>query len=158
MFWCPPCMNLGERRLRHVWVKLQTYPIETYRNPADRLCVAGIGSSDFHLADFGFGRLLRLSPLRSNFAECMFTVPTQFESRLYSIFFGRDPFSIGITFYIHHFLYILSKAQHPLYINMVYKWHDLRFIKLYPSIWIFKYLKPLYVEIQCMHSSLTVSN
>ena len=47
-------------------------------------------------------------------------------------FFGRDPFSIGITFYIHHFLYILSKAQHPLYINMVYKWHDLRFIRLYP--------------------------
>ena len=73
-------------------------------------------------------------------------------------FFGRDPFSIGITFYIHHFLYILSKAQHHLYINMVYKWHDLRFIRLYPSIWIFKYLKPLYVEIQCMHSSLTVSN
>ena len=133
-------------------------PIETYRNRADRLCVAGIGSSDFHLADFGFGRLLRLSPLRSNFAECTFTVPTQFESRLYSIFFGRDPFSIGITFYIHHFLYILSKAQHHLYINMVYKWHDLRFIRLYPSIWIFKYLKPLYVEIQCMHSSLTVSN
>ena len=121
--------------------------------------MAGIGSSDFHLADFGFGRLLRLSPLRSNFAECTFTVPTQFESRLYSIFFsGRDPFSIGITFYIHHFLYILSKAQHHLYINMVYKWHDLRFIRLYPSIWIFKYLKPLYVEIQCMHSSLTVSN
>ena len=133
-------------------------PIETYRNPAERLCVAGIGSSDFHLADFGFGRLLRLSPLRSNFAECTFTVPTQFESRLDSIFFGRDPFSIGIKFYIHHFLYILSKAQHPLYINMVYKWHDLRFIRLYPSIWIFKYLKPLYVEIQCMHSSLIVSN
>ena len=87
MFWRPPCMNPGERRLRHVWVKLQTYPIETYRNPADRLCVAGIRSSDFHLADFGFGRLLRLSPLRSNFAECTFTVPTQFESRLYSIFF-----------------------------------------------------------------------
>ena len=73
-------------------------------------------------------------------------------------FFRWDPFSIGITFYIHHFLYILSKAQHHLYINMVYKWHDLRFIRLYPSIWIFKYLKPLYVEIQCMHSSLTVSN
>ena len=73
-------------------------------------------------------------------------------------FSGRDPFSIGIKFYIHHYIYILSKAQHPLYINMVYKWHDLRFIKLYPSIWIFKYLKPLYVEIQCMHSSLTVSN
>ena len=61
-------------------------PIETYRNQADRLCVAGIGSN-FHLTDFGFGRLLRLSPLRSNFAECTFTVPTQFESRLYSIFF-----------------------------------------------------------------------
>ena len=72
--------------------------------------------------------------------------------------FGQDPFSIGIKFYIHHFLYILSKAQHHLYTNMVYKWHDLRFIRLYPSIQIFKYLKPLYVEIQCMHSSLTVSN
>ena len=47
---------------------------------------SGIGSN-FHLADFGFGRLLRLSPLRSNFAECTFTVPTQFESRLYSNFF-----------------------------------------------------------------------
>lgn len=112
MFWRPPCMNPGERRLRHVWVKLQTYPykptpIETYRNPADRLCVAGIGSSDFHLADFGFGRLLRLSPLRSNFAECTFTVPTQFESRLYStIFLGGIHFqlelhSIYIIFYIY---------------------------------------------------------
>ena len=88
--------------------------------------------------------------------ECMFVVPTQFESSLY--FFGQDPFCIRIQIYIHHFLYILSKSQHPLYINMVYKWHDLRFIRLYPSIWIFKYLKPLYVEIQCMHSSLTVSN
>ena len=81
-------------------------PIETYRNPADRLCVAGIGSSDFHLADFGFGRLLRLSPLRSNFAECTFTVPTQFESRLYSLFLGGIHFqlelhSIYIIFYIY---------------------------------------------------------
>ena len=65
--------------------------------------------------------------------ECTFTVPTQFESSLYSIFFGHDPFSIGIKFYIHHFLYVLSKAEHPLYINMVYKWHDLSFIRLYPS-------------------------
>mgnify|MGYP006897131934 CR=1 FL=1 len=48
------------------------------------------------------GRLLRLSPLRSNFAQCTFTVPTQFESRLYSIFFGWDPFSIGKKFYIQH--------------------------------------------------------
>ena len=109
-------------------------PIETYRNPADRLCVAGIGSSDFHLADFGFGRLLRLSLLRSNFAECTFTVPTQFESRLYSIFFGRDPFSIGIKFYIHHFLYILSKAQKRIMLlymyNMIYKYNDLKIIRL----------------------------
>ena len=83
---------------RHVWIRVRggyvTFgwnykptPIETYRNPADRLCVAGIGSGNFHLTDFGFGRLLWLSPLRSNFAECTFTVPTQFESRLYSIFF-----------------------------------------------------------------------
>ena len=118
---------------------------------------SGIGSN-FHLADFGFGRLLRLSPLRSNFAECTFTVPTQFESRLYSIFLGGIHFQLELHSIYIIFLYILSKAQHPLYINMVYKWHDLRFIRLYPSIWIFKYLKPLYVEIQCMHSSLTVSD
>ena len=66
VFWPPPCMSPGERRLRHVWVNYKPTPIETYRNPADRLCVAGIGSSDFHLADFGFGQLLRLSPLHSN--------------------------------------------------------------------------------------------
>ena len=98
--------------------------------------MAGIGSSDFHLADFGFGRLLRLSPLRSNFAQCTFTVPTQFESRLYStIFFGRDPFSIGITFYIHHFFtYILSKAQERILLlymyNMIYKYNDLEILRL----------------------------
>ena len=111
-------------------------PIETYRNPANRLCAAGIGSSDFHLADFGFRRLLRLSPLRSNFAQCTFTVPIQFESHLYStIFFGRDPFSIGITFYIHHFFtYILSKAQQIILLlymyNMIYKYNDLKIIRL----------------------------
>ena len=90
--------------------------------------------------------------------ECTFTMPTQFESSLYSIFVQAGSIFDWNKIYIHLFLYILSKAQHPLYINMVYKWHDLRFIRLYPSIWIFKYLKPLYVEIQCMHSSLTVSN
>ena len=90
--------------------------------------------------------------------ECTFTVPTQFESRLYSIFFGRGSIFDWNKILYTSFLYILSKAQHPLYINMVYKWHDLRFMRLYPSIWIFKFLKPLYVEIQCMHSSLTVSN
>ena len=126
MFWRPPCMNPGERRLRHVWVKLQTYPykptpIETYRNPAYRLCVAGIGSSDFHLADFGFGRLLRLSPLHSNFAESTFTVPTQFGSRLYSNFFsGRIHFqlelhSIYIFFYIYTFK-STTKNSAPLYV------------------------------------------
>ena len=84
--------------------------------------MAGIGSSDFHLVDFGFGWLLRLSPLRSNFAQCTFTVPTQFESRLYStIFFERDPFSIGITFYIYHFLYKLSKAQQRILLLYMYK-------------------------------------
>ena len=82
-------------------------PIKTYRNPVDRLCVAGIGSSNFHLADFGFGRLLRLSLLRSNFAECTFTMPTQFESRLYFIFFSGgihfqlELHSIYIIFYIY---------------------------------------------------------
>ena len=118
-----------------------------------------IGSSDFHLADFGFGRLLRLSPLRSNFCRArvhVYRANSIRKSSLYSIFVRA-----GSILYIT-FLYILSKAQHHLYINMVYKWHDLRFglrfIRLYPSIWIFKYLKPLYVEIQWMHSSLTVSN
>ena len=87
-------------------------------------------------------------------------LPCQHNSNPVCILF----FSGGIHFQLElHsiyiiFLYILSKAQHHLYINMVYKWHDLIFIRLYPSIWIFKYLKPLYVEIQCMHSSLTVSN
>ena len=80
--------------------------------------------------------------------QCRFTVPTQFESSLYSIFVG-----VGSIFDLNKILYtsffiILSKAQHPLYINMVYKWHDLRFIRLYPSIWIFKYLKPLYSRTQ----------
>ena len=86
-------------------------PIETYRNPADRLCVAGIGSSDFHLADFGFGRLLRLSPLRSNFAECTFTVPTQFESRLYSIFFRAGSiFNWNYILYTSFFIYTFKST------------------------------------------------
>ena len=155
-FWRPPCMNMNRGGSRFwqdtlcfgahcVWIRVRggyvTFewnykptPIETYRNWADRLCVAGICSTNFHLADFGFGRLLRLSPLRSNFAECTFTMPTQFESRLYSIFFGRDPFSIGIKFYIHHFLYILSKAQQRILLlymyNMLYKYNDLKIIRL----------------------------
>ena len=79
------------------------------------------------------------------------------KSRLYSIFRAGSIFDWNKILYTS-FLYILSKAQHPLYINMVYKWHNLGFIRLYPSIWIFKYLKPLYVEIQCMHSSLTICN
>ena len=86
-------------------------PIETYRNPADRLCVARIGSSDFHLADFGFGRLLRLSPLRSNFAECTFTVPTQFESRLYSIFFRAGSiFNWNYILYTSFFIYTFKST------------------------------------------------
>ena len=89
--------------------------------------------------------------------ECTFTVPTQFESSLYSIFVRAGSIFDWNKILYTSFLYILSKAQHPLYINMVYKWHDLRFIRLYSSICIFKYLKPLYVEIQCMHPSLTVS-
>ena len=50
------------------------------------------------------------------------------------IFFGRDPFSIGITFYIHHFLYILSKAQQRILLlymyNMIYKYNDLKILRL----------------------------
>ena len=90
-------------------------PIETYRNPADRLCVAGIGSSNFHLADFGFGRLLWLSLLRSNFAECTFTVPTQFESRLYSIFFRAGSiFNWNYILYTS-FFYIYFQKHNTIY-------------------------------------------
>ena len=111
MFWRPPCMNPGERRLCHVWVKLQTDPYRNLKNPAYRLCMAGIGSSDFHLADFGFGRLLRLSPLRSNFAECTFTVPTQFESRLYSIFFRAGSiFNWNYILYTSFFIYTFKST------------------------------------------------
>ena len=48
--------------------EIKPTPIETYINRVDRLWVAGIGSN-FHLADFGFRRLLRLSLLRSNFCR-----------------------------------------------------------------------------------------
>ena len=147
-FWCPPCMNRGgrweailveeklcfgaypvwirggerRRRLCHVWVKLQTYPYQTYRNRADRLCMAGIGSSNFHIADFGLGRLLRLSPLRSNFAGCTFTVPTQFESRLYSTTFFQAGSILNWNYilYIHHFFIYTFKSttknSAPLYV------------------------------------------
>ena len=101
----------------HVWIRVRggyvtiawnykPTPIETYRNPAHRLCMAGIGSSDFHLADFGFGRLLRLSLLRSNFAECTFTVPTQFKSRLYYIYFRAGSiFNWNYILYTSFFIY-----------------------------------------------------
>ena len=109
-------------------------PIETNRNSAEMVCAAGIGSSDFHLADFGFGRLLRLSPLRSIFAKCTFTVPTQFESRLYSIFFRAGSiFNWNYILYTS-FLYILSKAQQRILLlylyNMIYKYNDLEILRL----------------------------
>ena len=94
----------------------------------------GIGSSNFRLADFGFGRLLRLSPLRSNFAECTFTVPTQFESRLYSIFSGGIHFQLELHSIYIIFLYILSKAQQRILLlymyNMIYKYNDLEILRL----------------------------
>ena len=96
--------------------------------------MAGIGSSDFHLTDFGFGRLLRLSPLRSNFAECTFTVPTQFESRLYSFFPGGIHFQLELHYIYIIFLYILSKAQQRILLlymyNMIYKYNDLEILRL----------------------------
>ena len=109
-------------------------PIKTYRNRADRLCVSGIGSN-FHLADFGFGRLLRLSPLRSNFAECTFTVPTQFKSSLYSIFvWAGSSFDWNKILYTSFFIYILSKAQQRILLlymyNMIYNYNDLKIIRL----------------------------
>ena len=92
-------------------------PIETYRNLAYRLCVAGIGSSDFHLADFGFGRLLRLSPLRSSFCRERVHVYRANSIRILFVFYyffsRRDPFSIGITFYIHHFFIYTFKSTTP---------------------------------------------
>ena len=114
----------------HVWIGVRggyvTFgwnykptPIETYRNRAIRLCVAGIGSSNFHLADFGFGRLLRLSPLRSNFAECIFTVPTQFESHLYSFFQVGSIFNWNYILYTSFFIYTFkstTKNSAPLYV------------------------------------------
>ena len=95
-------------------------PIKTYRNPTDRLHMAGIGSSNFHLADFGFARLLRLSPLRSKFEECTFTVPTQFESCLYSIFSGGIHFQLELhSIYIILYIYTFkstTKNSAPLYV------------------------------------------
>ena len=113
--WRPPCMNPGERRYVTFGWNYKPTPIETYRNPADRLCVAGIGSSNFHLANFGFGRLLRLSPLRSNFAECTFTVPTQFESRLYSIFSGGIHFQLELHSIYIIFLHIYFQKHNSVY-------------------------------------------
>ena len=94
----------------------------------------GIGSSNFHIADFGFGQLLRFSLLHSNFAECTFTVPTQFESRLYSIFFRAGSiFNWNYILYTS-FLYILSKAQQRILLlymyNMIYKYNDLEILRL----------------------------
>ena len=66
-------------------------------------------------------------------------------------------FNWNYILYTSFFIYTF-KSTTPFIHKYGLKWHDLRFIRLYPSIWIFKYLKPLYVEIQCMHSSLTVSN
>ena len=49
-------------------------------------------------------------------------------------FFRKDPFSIGIKFYIHHFLYILTKAQQRILLlymyNMIYKYNDLEILRL----------------------------
>ena len=117
------------------WISIgfKPTPIETYRNLADRLCVAGIGSSDFHLADFGCGRLLRLSPLRSNFVECTFTVPTQFESLLYSIFSGGIHLQLELHSIYIIFLYTFKSQQRILLLymyNMIYKYNDLRILRL----------------------------
>ena len=120
----------------------------------------GIGSN-LHLTNFGSGGYCDFPRFVQIFAEkeCTFTVPTQFKSSLYSIFVRSGCiFDWNKILYTSFFIYILSKAQHNLYINTVYKWHDLRFIRLYTSIWIFTHLKPLYVEIQSTHTSLTVSN
>jgi hypothetical protein len=125
-------------------------PIKAYRNQADRLCVSGIGSN-FHLPDFGFGRLLRVSPLRSNFWRKRLHVYRDNSIWIHFVFF----FWAGSILYSNtnlytSFLYVLSKAQHPLYINMIYKCYGLKFIRLNPPKVEFKYLKPLYVEIKCM--------
>ena len=66
--------------------------------------------------------------------ECTFTVPTQFESSLYSIFVRAGSiFDWNKILYTSH-IYILSKAQQRillLYIyNMIYKYNDLKIIRL----------------------------
>ena len=99
----------------------------------ENLCVLGIGSN-FLLADFGLCGYCDFPRFVQIFAEqgCMFTMPTQFESILYLFFRAGSILHSNGNLYTS-FLYILSKAQHPLYINMVYKWHDLKFIRLDPS-------------------------
>ena len=77
-----------------------------------------------------FGRFVQF------FEKKLARLPCQLNSSPFCILFlfGQDPFSIGIKFYIHHFLYILSKAQQIivlLYIhNMIYKYNDLKIIRL----------------------------
>ena len=130
-FWRPPCTNRGGSRFRprtHCVLAPTVYesgweavtsrlgwnykptPIKTYRNPADRLCVAGIGSSDFRLADLVSGGYCDFP----RFVQILQSarLPCQLNSNpvCILIFFGRDPFSIGITFYIHHFFIYTFKS------------------------------------------------
>ena len=135
-------------------------PIETYRNRADRLCVSGIGSN-FHLADFGFGRLLRLSPLHSNFCRARVHVYRAHSIRIQFVFYfcsGGSIFDWNKILYTSFFIYTFKSTTpfiHKYGLQMAWSQiHKAGSI----LIWIFKYLKPLYVEIQCMHSLLTVSN
>ena len=135
-------------------------PIETYRNRADRLCVLGIGSN-YYLADFGFGRLLRLSPLRSNFCRERVHVyrANSIRIQFYSICFRAGSiFDWNKILYTSFFIYTFKSTIHFIHkYGLQMAWSQIhKAVSI--LIWIFKYLKPLYVEIQCMHSSLTVSN
>ena len=109
--------------------------IETYRNQADRLCVSGIGSN-FHVADFGFGRSLRLSPLRSNFCRARMHIYRANSIRIQFLFFFFRAGSIFDSNKILYtsFFYILSKAQQRILLlymyNMIYKYNDLKIIRL----------------------------
>ena len=82
--------------------------------------------------------------------ECMFTVPTQFESSLYSIFVRAGSICdwnkiLYTSFFIYTFKSI-TKNYAPLYVyNMIYKYNDLKIIRLN-----FQKFKPNYVLLKCM--------
>jgi hypothetical protein len=102
-------------------------PIEI--EPAGFSC-QGIGSN-FHHTNFGFGRL---RPMRDwvfrRFVQilgeqaCTFTVPSQFESILYSFFWAGSSLYSNTDIYTS-FFYIYFQKHNTLYI---YKWFTIAII------------------------------